>query len=310
MGGQLVPESLEGIIGFPLAPYRTDLSLDLAALERDVGWLSGYGFCAINVPAGISEAYSLASGEAAEMVRVAVKAAAGRKPVIGCVGFNAAIAAETARRMEAAGAAALLVLPPYYPNAPFEGLLRYYRSIGEASGLPLCVYSRGWASFSPEQVQKLAEAVPTLRLWKDGQGDARRLQRIMARLGDRLTWIGGAGDDCAAAYAAIGVRTFTSSISAVAPRLALHWGEAAARGEFDRLGRILERYVHPLFGLRTRRAGYEVAVMKKARELAGRPVGRPRPPLPEFDPADLPELERIVRSWQEFLDAPAETKRS
>ena len=298
-------ESLEGVVGFPLAPFRADFSLDLAALERDVDWLSGYGFCAINAPAGISEAYSLAPGEAVEMVRIAVKAAAGRMPVIGCVGCNAAIAAETARSMEAAGAAALLVLPPYYPNAPFEGLLRYYRSIGEASGLPLCVYSRGWASFSPEQVEKLAEAVPALRLWKDGQGDPRRLQRIMTRLGDRLTWIGGAGDDCAAAYAALGIRVFTSSISAVAPRLALHWWQAARAGHFDRLNSILNEFVHPLFELRTRRPGYEVAVMKKARELAGRAVGGPRPPLPEFDPADLPELERIVQSWQSFLDAPA-----
>ena len=305
MSGQPDAESLQGIIGFPLAPFRADFSLDLAALERDVDWLSSYGFCAINVPAGISEAYSLSPGEAVEMARIAVKAAAGRKPVIGCVGCNAAVAAETARRMEAAGAAALLVLPPYYPNAPFEGLLGYYRNIGAATGLPLCLYSRGWASFTPAQAARLAEAVPTLQLWKDGQADARRLQRIMGKLGDRLVWIGGAGDDCAAAYRAIGIRAFTSSISAVAPRLALHWGEAAVRGELDRLGRILERYVHPLFELRTRRTGYEVAVMKKARELIGRPAGPPRPPLPEFDPADLAELGRIIQSWQDFLDAPA-----
>ena len=301
----LRPKSLEGVIGFPPAPFREDSSLDFAALERDVDWLSRYSFCAINVPAGISEAYSLTPAENTAMVRAAVTAAADRMPVIGCVGFNSAVAAETARRMEAAGAAALLVLPPYYPNAPFEGLLRYYRAVGEATGLPLCLYSRGWASFSPEQVEKLAEEVPALELWKDGQADPRRLQRIMARLGDRLAWIGGAGDDCAAAYAALRVRVFTSSISAVAPRLALHWWEAARAGDFERLNRILNSLVHPLFELRTRQPGYEVAVMKKLRELAGRPAGRPRPPLPDFRDEDLPALERIVAAWAEFLDPAA-----
>jgi len=301
MRQDVVSGSFEGIIGFPLAAFCADLSLDPAALERDVDSLCRYEFCAINVPAGISEVYSLTPDEAVEMVRIAVQASAGRRPVIGAVAFNASIAGQMARSMEEAGASALLVLPPYYPNAPFDGLLGYYKSIGAATGLPLCLYSRGWASFSPEEAERLAEAIPTLRLWKDGQADPRRLQRIMARLRDRLIWIGGAGDDCAAAYAAIGIRTFTSSISAVAPRLALVWGETALKGDFQKLNRLLDDYVHPLFALRASRPGYEVAVMKKARELTGRPVGQPRPPLPEFDPRDLQRLQQIIKTWAPFL---------
>lgn len=66
-------------------------------------------------------------------------------------------------------------------------------------------------------VARLAEKVPTLQIWKDGQGDMRKYQRIMAKVGDRLAWIGGIGDDCAAGYFAIGVQGYTSSISNVAP---------------------------------------------------------------------------------------------
>ena len=62
--------------------------------------------------------------------------------------------------------------------------------------------------------------------WKDGQGDARKYQRIMSLVGDRLAWIGGIGDDCVPAYFAIGVQAFTSSISPVAPRLSLALAEA------------------------------------------------------------------------------------
>jgi len=291
---------LRGIICFPLTPFTEDDRLDLAALERDIDKLLGYPFCAINAPAGISEIFSLDVEEAVAVVRKTVELVRGRMPVIGSVCFNTPLAAAMARGMEGAGADALLVLPPYYQQPAEEGLLDYYRRIGEACGLPLIVYSRGWASFTPDQVARLAEAVPTLEMWKDGQADGRMLQRIMTKVGDRLVWIGGAGDDCGAVYAAIGIRAFTSSVSAVLPRLALAWGQAALEGDFDLLNMLLTRYVHPLFALRARKRGYEVAAMKKAAELVGRPCGRPRPPIPELGPGEVDELRRWLESCAEF----------
>lgn len=294
-------DRIRGVVGYPLTPFHADFRLDAAALERNVDEIARHPFCAINAPAGISEIFSLTPDEAAEVVRIAVRVAAGRMPVIGSVCFNAALAVDAARKMEAAGADALLVLPPYYQNPPEDGLLAYYRAIGNACGLPLAVYSRGWAAFSPEQVEALASAVSTLRFWKDGQGDARTYQRIMSRIGGRLVWIGGAGDDCAAMYAAIGVRAFTSSVSALAPRLSLAWGDAALRGDFARLNELLERYVHPLFAIRARKRGYEVAVMKKAAEMLGRPSGPPRPPIPEVAARDAEDIRMLLASWSDFL---------
>ena len=71
----------------------------------------------------------------------------------------------------------------------------------------MLIYSRDWADFTPAMVERLS-AIPTLVAWKDGQGDIRRLQAIMNRVGDRLQWIGGAGDDMVAAYYSIGVERF------------------------------------------------------------------------------------------------------
>ncbi len=296
-----MPDSLRGIIGFPITPFHDDLSLNLAALEENVAEIVQHPFCAINAPAGISEVFSLSPGEAVEIVRKTAEVTAGRMPVFGSACYSTPIAIEMARGMEKAGADALLVLPPYYANAPMEGLIAYYQAVGNACGLPLAVYSRGWAVFSPEDVARLAEAVPSVRFWKDGQGDARNYRRIMARVGDRLTWIGGVGDDCAASYVSIGIEIFTSSISAVAPRLALAWGEAALKRDLEALNRILDRCVHPLFAIRTRKRGYEVAAMKKLRELLGKPAGPVRPPLPELAEADVEDLKAVLRAWEEYL---------
>jgi 5-dehydro-4-deoxyglucarate dehydratase len=291
-----------GIIGFPVAHFNPDFSLNLPALESAVDALVQHPFCAINAPAGISEAFSLSTDEAVDIARATVRTVAGRMPVIGCVTGGYAIASDCARRMEEAGADALLVLPPTYPNAPFDGLLAYYRAIGKSTGLPLALYSRGWASFTPDEVARLAEAVPTLTYWKDGQGDTQNYQDIMSLVGGRLIWIGGAGDSRAADYAAIGLEIFTSSISAVSPRLALAWGDAALAGDTASLDELLERYVHPLFTIRARRRGYEVAAMKKLADWAGLAAGPCRPPLPALAPTDETDLREVFLSWKTFLD--------
>jgi len=292
---------LRGVLAFPATSFRPDLSLDLQALEKNIAEMTAFPFCAIVAPGGLGELYSLTVEESVEIVRLTVRLAAGRMAVFGCAGFNAAMGAEMARRMEKAGADALLIFPPYYANPPAEGLYQYYRAIGNSCGLPLAVYSRDWAAFSPQMVARLADLVPTLQFWKDGQGDARKYQRIMSVVGDRLVWLGGIGDDCVAAYFAIGVPAYTSSISAVAPRLCLALGEAGLARDFDRLNVLLHNFVHPLYSIRDRSRGYEVAVMKAAMEILGKPAGPVRPPLPNVAPQDLEDLRRVIDSWGDFL---------
>jgi len=166
-----------------------------------------------------------------------------------------------------------MALPPYYVGAPEEGLFAYYEAIGRATDLPLMIYSRDWAVFTPEMVARLAERVSNLVAWKDGQGDVRRLQRIMEYNRDRLAWFGGLGDDCVPGYFAIGVQAYTSSISNIAPKISLALAEAGMAGDFRRVNELMHRYVNPLYALRERSRGYEVAMMKAAMEMLGMPAG-------------------------------------
>ncbi|HZO57242.1 MAG TPA: dihydrodipicolinate synthase family protein, partial [Bryobacteraceae bacterium] len=185
--------------------------------------------------------------------------------------------------------------------APWEGLLRYYAEIGESTGLPLSLYSRDWAAFTPDQVAQLCDRVPTLTFWKDGQGDARKYQRIMAKLGDRLAWIGGIGDDCAPAYFAIGVQAYTSSISNVAPKLSLKIAEAGLKGDRTTMNDLMKKYVLPLYALRDKKKGYEVAVMKKMMDLMGMPGGPVRPPLVEVTADEAAEIKKLTELYAGVL---------
>ncbi len=292
---------LGGVIAFPITPFRDDLSLDEDGVRRNLRVLAEHPLCAIVAGGGTGELYSLTVSEHAALVKAAVEAAGGRVPVVAGVGFNPAIAAETARSAAGAGAAAILALPPYYPNADEDGLLEYYEAIGRATSLALLVYSRDWVNPGAAWVERLAARAPRLVAWKEGQGDIRRLQQIMARLGDRLHWIGGAGDDCVPAYYSIGVRTYTSSIATVAPRLALQLHETAAAGDAGALRHLMDTYVVPLYSLRHRRRGYEVSVMKEMMSALGMAAGPVRSPLVPLTAGERAEVRALIETWKPVL---------
>jgi 5-dehydro-4-deoxyglucarate dehydratase len=291
-----------GVFGFPVTPFRPDLSLDLDALGRNVDEMSRHPFCALVAAGGTGELYSMTVSEIIDVVRVTVDAAAGRMPVVAGTGFNATMGAEIARGVEKAGAACVLALPPYYSGAPDEGLFDYYEAIARANQLPLMVYSRDWAVFSPKMVSRLADRIPSLVAWKDGQGDARKYQRIMSHVGDRLAWLGGIGDDCVPAYFAIGVQAYTSSISNIAPKLSLALAEAGLARDFALLNALMLRYVHPLYAIRDRVRGYEVAVMKAAMEVLGKPAGPVRPPLVNCRAEDVEDVRRLMHVYRDVLE--------
>lgn len=298
----MLRDKLKGVFGFPITPFKKeDLSLDLEALESNVVEMMKHPFCSLVAAGGTGEMYSMTPSENVEVVRRTAAIVDGRVPVVGGVGFNGRIASAMAREMEQAGADALLVMPPYYTNAPAEGLYDYYAEIGRATGLPLAIYSRDWAVFTPDMVARLAEKVPTLELWKDGQGDARRYQKIMSKLGDRLAWFGGLGDDCITPYFSIGVQAYTSSISNVAPRLSLAMADAGMKQDFVTLNKLVNQYVHPLYALRERKRGYEVSIMKTMMDLIGLKGGPVRPPL-ENNTAEETEMTRkIVELYKDWL---------
>jgi 5-dehydro-4-deoxyglucarate dehydratase len=290
-----------GVIGFPITPFHADGSLDLDGLRKNVDVMASHAFCALVAAGGTGELYSLSPAEHRDVVRVTTEAAAGRMPIIAGVGGSVAVATALAREAANAGAHGILALPPYYPHADEAGLLAYYRDIGAATDRGLLVYSRDWVNPGPAFVTRLAEAAPTLIAWKDGQGDPRRLQIVMTGVGDRLLWIGGAGDDLVGTYYRLGIRTYTSSISNVAPKLSLRLHDLGAAGDETTLAALVRAHVVPLYALRARRKGYEVSAMKAMMEPIGLAGGPVRPPLVEVTDSERAELARMVEGWREFL---------
>ena len=291
---------LAGVIAFPITPFKEDLSLDLPGLHENLNKLLEYPVSAVVPAGGTGELYSLTPAEYLRVIELTALAVEDRVPVIVGVGFGQRLGVEMAQAAEKAGADGLLVFPPYYSHADDEGLFDYYRAIGSATSLGLIVYSRDWARFTPAMVERLT-AIPNLVAWKDGQGDIRQLQSIMYRVGERLQWIGGAGDDMIGAYYSTGIRAFSSSIATVAPALSLKLHELAEADDNEALAELLQTCVIPLYELRSRRRGYEVSAMKAMMDMVGLNGGPVRPPLVNVTPEEMDELRTVLSHWEKFL---------
>lgn len=297
---QLRKKLSSGVISFPLTPFKKDLSLDLAGHRRNLRYILKFPITAIVAPAGTGELYSLSPEEHLAVVKATLEEVDGKVPVLTGVGFNYPIAIQLAKQSAKAGVDGIIALPPYFPHSDEQGLFDYYKAIGAATKLGLIVYSRDWVNPSVSFVHKLADAVPNLIAWKDGQADTRRYQIIMDKVGDRLHWIGGAGDDAVPAYYSIGIRTYTSSIAVIRPGLSMQLHNAAAAGDRDTLARLMREYVTPLYAIRGRRKGYEVSAMKTCADILGLAGGPCRPPLPDVKPEEAKELRRMMAGWKKL----------
>lgn len=289
---------LRGVTAFPITPMTSNQDIDLDSLQRNIDWMITRGIRTLVAAGGTGELYSLTVDEVSAIHCAAIEAAAGRAAVICGVGGKMREAAALARQAESAGATGILILPAAYGPAADDGMLAYYAGIAKAVGIGVLPYARDWAVFSPDLVARLAE-VPNVVAYKDGSADLRLWARIKARVGDRLVWVGGVGDDMVHTYFAAGAEGFTSSVANFMPEVSLALYDSASKGRMSETRAIFDENVADFYALRAKKRGYEVSSVKAAMELCGLKAGPVRPPLVALAPEDQQVVERVVARLNE-----------
>ncbi|WP_235998644.1 5-dehydro-4-deoxyglucarate dehydratase [Qaidamihabitans albus] len=296
--------SLDGLLGFPVTPFRKTGELDLPRFETHLAEMLEAKPAALFVACGTGEFASLTLTEHRELLRVAVANVDGAVPVLAGAGGGTQVALEFTRSAEKAGADGVLVLPPYLQVGPPEGLVEHYRQIAAATGLGVIAYQRATAVFTPESVCELAEIDGVVGL-KDGHGDVELLQRIHTVTGGRLLMLNGmpTAETFAKAFRAIGVRAYSSATLSFAPAIARAFHDAFERGDDDMQQALLREFYVPLTQLRHTTNGYAVALVKAGLDIQGRSAGPVRPPLRDVSPEHRAELARIIERGHAVLDA-------
>ncbi len=152
---QTLPQ-LAGVLPVFQTPYLEDESIDYATLQREIEWLFDRGADGI-VMAMVSEVLRLSSEEREALALAACRFGRSRGSVIVSVGAEASILAERyARQAEAAGAQAVMAIPPVSIAAMTSEVLRYYERIIRAIRIPVIVQDASGYVGRPMPVDLLA----------------------------------------------------------------------------------------------------------------------------------------------------------
>ncbi|MDK1346055.1 5-dehydro-4-deoxyglucarate dehydratase [Streptomyces sp. 378] len=296
-----------GPLFFPVTAFAPDGSVDLDTYRAHVRRGVEAGAAAVFACCGTGEFHALTPEEFEACVRAAVEAADGRVPVVAGAGYGTALAVRYARLAEAAGADGLLAMPPYLVVAGQEGLLRHYREVAAATPLPVIVYQRDNAVFTPETVVGLARTDGIIGL-KDGLGDLDLMQRVVSAVrtatsGDFLYFNGlPTAEQTQLAYRALGVTLYSSAVFCFAPEIALAFHRALGTGDDTTVRRLLDGFYGPFVELRAQGRGYAVALVKAGVRLRGLDVGEVRPPLHEPAGDHVKQLAELIERGYALLE--------
>ncbi|TWP49032.1 5-dehydro-4-deoxyglucarate dehydratase [Lentzea tibetensis] len=296
---------LDGVLFFPVTPFDPEGAVAESVLAEHVKHGVSAGCGAVFVACGTGEFHALEVDEFERAVTVAVEATAGRVPVFAGTGGSVAGAKNYARAAARAGADGLLLLPPYLVTNPARGLVRYVTEVAAATELPVIVYQRNNAVFTPETAVEVA-LLPTVIGFKDGLGDIDLLQRIVLAVRTHVDkpfqFFNGlpTAELTVPAYRGIGVDLYSSAVFCFAPEISLGFYNAVQAGDTALVQRYLVEFYKPLVELRDKVPGYAVALVKAAVKANGLDVGGVRPPLIDPSEEHLAALEVIIAAGRKL----------
>lgn len=297
---------LDGVLFFPVTPFDPEGAVAESVLAEHIKHGVSAGPGAVFAACGTGEFHALEIDEFERAVAVAVEATAGRVPVFAGTGGPVGAARRFARAAKDAGADGLLLLPPYLVSNPAKGLVRYVTEVASATDLPVIVYQRNNAVFTPETAVEVA-SLPTVIGFKDGLGDLDQLTRIVldvkTRVDKPFQFFNGlpTAELTVPAYRGIGVELYSSAVFCFAPEISLGFYNAVQAGDTALVQRFLVEFFKPLVELRDKVPGYAVSLVKAAVRASGLDVGGVRPPLLDPTPEHLEALDAIIAAGRKIV---------
>lgn len=233
-----------------VTPFHPDTTIDVEALSALVEWQIASGIQFLVACGTTAETPTLTDREALDVVRIIVRVAAGRVPVIaGCTHNATREAVERAKAMAAIrGLNAILTANPYYNKPTQEGQFQHFQAIAQSVPLPVVIYNipgRTSCNLEPATVVRLAQACPNLCAVKESSGNLQQITELIHALDGKNVRVLAGDDNIALAAIAVGAAGLVSVASNEIPAEMQQMIGAALAGDWPK-ARALHRKYYPL----------------------------------------------------------------
>ncbi len=227
------------------------------------------------------------------VVEIVIAAARGRVPVVaGVASTTIADAVFQARELERLGSSGILaILEAYFPLSD-DGVFAYFRSIADAVGIPVVLYTNPnfqRSDLNLAVIDRLSR-VPNIRYIKDASSNTGRLLSILERVEGRIQ-VFAASAHIPACVMLIGGVGWMAGPACVAPRQSVELYELCRRADWSA---AMQRQ-RSLWALNQAFARHNLAAcIKGGLELQGYAVGAPLPPQAPLAPDGVEEVRRAL----------------
>ncbi|MBQ6712159.1 MAG: 4-hydroxy-tetrahydrodipicolinate synthase [Selenomonadales bacterium] len=170
------------VITAMVTPFHEDGSVNYEGAAELARHLVANGSDGLVVAGSTGEAATMTAEEKLKLFEVVLEAVGDRASVIAGTGSNDTMA--TVRFTQAAekvGVHGALVVGPYYNKPTQEGFYQHFKTIAEATSLPIMLYNvpgRTASNIAPETVARLAE-IPNIVAIKEASGNIEQATEII-----------------------------------------------------------------------------------------------------------------------------------
>lgn len=278
-----------------VTPFRNG-EIDERALRGMIEFQIQGGISGL-VPCGTTgEAATMTIAEHNRVVDIVIEQAMGRVPVIAGTGSNdTRCAIDHTVHAARSGAAAALVVVPYYNKPTQEGMYRHFAAVAEATDLPIVLYNvpgRTGVNLAPETVLRLAE-IPSIAGIKEASGSLDQVSQIALGAPAGFTILSG-DDSLTLPIMAVGGHGAISVVSNIVPDTVSALIQAARAGDYVTALGVHQR----LFDLsRAMFLENNPTAVKTAAAMLGLCGGELRLPLTELAETNRHKLAAALREW-------------
>ncbi len=187
------PARYQGV--FPVVPttFTEQGDLDLVSQKRCVDFMIDAGSNGLCILANFSEQFCLSDEEREVLTKTILHHVAGRVPVIvTTTHFGTRICAERSRRAQDAGAAMVMVMPPYHGatlRVPEAQIFEFYATLSDAITIPIMIQDAPVSGtvLSAAFLARMAREIEQVRYFKiETAGAAGKLRELIRLGGDAI----------------------------------------------------------------------------------------------------------------------------
>lgn len=287
-----IPTPFGRLLTAMITPFKDDLSIDWAGVEKLAAHLASTGHDGIVVNGTTGEAPTTSDEEKVEIIKVVKKATGGKLKIVAGAGNNeTSHSVEQAEMAANAGADGLLVVTPYYNKPPQAGIEAHFRAVADSTDLPVMMYDipgRTGMAIEPDTLCRLAEHKKIVAL-KDAKGDVASTSWVIKRSGIPVY----SGDDILnLPLLSVGAVGFVSVCGHTVGGRLREMLDSWVAGDTKRALAIHQELL-PVYTGTFRTQG--AILTKAALKLMGLPGGRVRLPLVDATEAQISQLREDLK---------------